>query len=210
MRLLSYGEDALTLAAVTGGLRSFLDQLDDPTEGVEALVLYRPSFGRRSGVAEKPRSEFGEFDAIIGTPRGTYLVEAKWSASSELVSGVLTLRPEQIRRHRVLRRYVEVWRELGPPDWDAFATSPAARSVMDEPGLSLPSPGTTLAANLEFVLQQVRNCGPVRDVILVSAPGEIRVKVDEVPEGFELVQFGAPSIGGAGFIGLSLEADTAQ
>lgn len=85
MTILGYGEDALTLHALANGLPDIFRQLGENTDPVKALVFYRPSFGRRSSaLAGSPRSEFGEFDAIIRTARAVYLVEAKWSASGEI------------------------------------------------------------------------------------------------------------------------------
>ena len=204
MRLLGYGEDALTLSAVTAGLGQVLQQLGDPTPAKDAVVLYRPSFGRRSGTAERPRSEFGEFDAIVGTPEATYLVEAKWSASSELTEGVLTLRKEQLRRHKILRRYIDGWRRAGSVDWATFISSDDAREVLAVSGVSLPGPGTTLARNLEFVLKTVEACGPVRDVLLLSIPGIEDLRFDQAPDGFDPVQYRVDSAGGAGYLALSL------
>jgi hypothetical protein len=81
MRFLGYGED---------GLRHLKDLSDI------VVVLFRPSFGRR-GSGEVPLSgtadslQFGEFDALLGTKRGVYLVEAKRS-NSPLSNGRLSLR----------------------------------------------------------------------------------------------------------------------
>src|SRR2546426_593351 len=82
--IICYGEDALTWHAVSNGLPGIFRQLGDDTDPGRALVFYRPSFGRRgSALTGSLRSEFGEFDVIIGTPRAVYLVEAKWSASAD-------------------------------------------------------------------------------------------------------------------------------
>ena len=99
MEILGYGEDALTFHALSTGFTELLRNLGDDTDPAAAVRFFRPSLGRRGAAPDgKPRSEFGEFDAIIGTARAVYLVEAKWSASSELKGTDLTLRPEQKRR----------------------------------------------------------------------------------------------------------------
>lgn len=73
-----HGEDPHTLWALTDRLDVVLSQLDDPTPQSEALVIYRPSFGRR-GASKRSRAgrraEFGEFDAIIRSNAAAYFVE---------------------------------------------------------------------------------------------------------------------------------------
>ena len=66
MKILGYGEDFLTFWAVSRKLAEILSQLNDDANPEDCEVFYRPSFGRRAG---KNRSEFGEFDAIIITPK---------------------------------------------------------------------------------------------------------------------------------------------
>lgn len=204
MRLLGYGEEALALAAVSVGLPTVLKRLDDTSDPDEAVVFYRPSFGARSGTPGRPRPDFGAFDAIIGTHEGTYLVEAKWSSSSELQRGALTLDSEQVRRHRVLRSYMETWRELSPGTWRDFIRTRGVGQITLEDGLRLPSPGTALAANLEFILTETEDCGPVQDVLLVSASGSGAPGGVQPPVGFTLVRVPWESVGGAGFVSLNL------
>ena len=166
MTVLGYGEDALTLHAITGGLPRVLRQLGDDTDPVKALIFYRPSFGRRSSAPTgSPRSEFGEFDAIIGTTRAVYIVEAKWSASAELTGTDLKLRKEQTKRHLAFRAYLEEWRRDRPADWATFA----AQDLRLVP----PSAGTTLARNLAYVLGRLDVCGPtIVDVLLFCRVSE--------------------------------------
>jgi len=76
MPILGYGEDALTLHAVMRDLPSIFHHLGDDSDPEKALVFCRPSFGRGSSApVGTPRSEFGECDAIIGTPRAVYVVD---------------------------------------------------------------------------------------------------------------------------------------
>ena len=49
MKVLGYGEDALTLWALQNRLIQILDFLDDPSGPPECKVFFRPSFGRRGG-----------------------------------------------------------------------------------------------------------------------------------------------------------------
>lgn len=202
MRLMSYGEDALTLAAVTGGMPSLLTKLRDATDAEDALVLYRPSFGRRSGIEGRRRSEFGEFDAIIGTAQAIYLVEAKWSASAELRSGSIQLRPEQLRRHQVFRSYLQQWRAQNCNVWADFV--PQGRPMLEEgfEGLTTPGEDTTLAKNLEYVLNLLMPLGEaVVDVLLGCSPGPFAGAISG-PRGFEVIQHQVESVGGAGYVEL--------
>ncbi len=168
MQMLGYGEDALTLHALTKGLARILAQLGDDSDADNALVFYRPSFGRRSSAPSgTPRSEFGEFDSIIGTRCAVYLVEAKWSASGELDGADLKLRPEQLRRHKAFRTYLQEWRRERPASWAAFVTRMAPILRAEGIGLVPPGSGTTLGRNLEYILRQLDGYGPqVIDVLL--------------------------------------------
>ena len=118
MEIYGYGEDALTFAVLTNNIPQILSRLDDPSGQDLCRIFYRPSFGRR---ALAGRAEFGEFDAIVSTPRAIYLIEAKWDGASELDENVLRLRPEQVRSHRVLRSYIREWRRGEHANWSAFA-----------------------------------------------------------------------------------------
>jgi hypothetical protein len=121
METLGYGEDALTYWCLTRRLGSILSPFHDTIANTQ-VVFYRPSFGRRSkGSAAIPGirgPQFGEFDGIIVTSRGVYLIEAKWTNSGELDDATVTLRREQVRRHR---SFVLTWR-LG-----ALTTRPTGR-----------------------------------------------------------------------------------
>jgi hypothetical protein len=174
MTILGYGEDALTFHALSSGLAPILHQLADDSDPAASLCFFRPSFGRRgSAPGSSPRAEFGEFDAIIGTRRAVYLVEAKWSASSEFDGAELQLRPEQLRRHAAFRTYLQEWRRRPSDGWLEFAArvSPALRSQAN--GLVPPAAGTTLAQNLTYVLRSLMACGPdIIDVLLFCRHSE--------------------------------------
>ena len=167
MPILGYGEDALTLHAVSIGIGPLFRQLGDLTDPRASIRFFRPSFGRRgTGRVGAPRAEFGEFDAIIGTTRAVYLVEAKWSASSERMGTDLTLRTEQKRRHRAFRAYLSAWRSDNHASWAEFAER--VRPQLPD-GIVPPKEGTTLAKNLAFVLQRLQGCGDqIVDVLLFS------------------------------------------
>lgn len=155
MPILGYGEDALTLHGLTRGLASIFDQLEDDSDPGKALAFYRPSFGRRgSAPSGSPSSQFGEFDAIVGTPRAVCIVETKWAASGELDGTDLLLRPEQLRRHAAFRSYLEEWRRERSTEWTSFAVR--MRPILEAQGqrLAPPSTGTTLGRNLGYVLRR--------------------------------------------------------
>lgn len=208
MPILAYGEDALTLWALTHRLGEVLRALGDATPPREALVLFRPSFGRR-GVApdwapgESLSSQFGEFDAIVATAAGVALVEVKWGGSSEVQGGVLTLRPEQVRRHAVLHWYLDAWRVSPKTDWDEFqrANSDAFRAAFL--GMSIPSAGSVLASNLGYLLGLLTQRGAaVRDVLLyITKPGT-PPPTAVAPAHFTLVSMECADLQGPGFIEL--------
>jgi len=95
-KILGYGEDSLTLWALTKKLDTLLCLLGETTvDKSECLVFYRPSFGRAVGI--------GEFDFIIKTKRKTYFGESKWPLSEKKRregNCVVTMKDCQINRHK--------------------------------------------------------------------------------------------------------------
>jgi hypothetical protein len=203
MPILSYGEDALTLHALRCGLPGLLQALSDSTPAVSTIVFFRPSFGRRSTRRSgKRRSEFGEPDAIIGTPIGTYIIEAKWSSSGERKAEHVNLRTVQVRRHEVLEAYLVAWRGLPQKSWGALTAfvAPVLESIV--PPVAIPREGTRLAQNLEFVLRELEECGEVKRVLLFSScsndldPGELKC------DGFKVVKYTCSTVRGSHFVDL--------
>ncbi len=152
MPLLGYGEDALTLWALTRRLPALLEALGNPTPPADALVVFRPSFGRRGAAPDWAEgralsAQFGEFDAVLATAQGVALIEAKRGTASELQGGMLALRPEQRRRHAVFAWYLRAWAARGPSGWRAFrdAAGPEFRAAF--PGMELPPAGVTIRAS---------------------------------------------------------------
>jgi hypothetical protein len=182
-RLLSYGEDALTLWAVTERLDLILGKLGDNSDPSDCIIFYRPSFGR---------DQYGEFDAIVITPEKTYLVESKWDGSGDLSKG---LEEHQIRRHKILRWYHDNWKgELGD-DWDEFArkNNPAFKKkftyFVKEKGKRvkkskyIPSSSDLLGQNLQTILEYIRR-RDLRDILIFFHRGEM----PEVETDFDVVQ----------------------
>lgn len=197
-RIISYGEDGLTLWALSGSLPKLLKALQDPAAVEDCRVFHRPSFGRggtrRKPALLKPRPAFGEFDAIVATPYGTYLIETKWSASQEVRGALLSLGVTQARRHRIMRLYIENWRSTQPPSWADFLSRSLIRTQLAEEGVSVPHERSRLAKTLKAILGMTAKHGPVRDVVLFmraedditgrrsgAAPTEVN------PPGFALV-----------------------
>ena len=114
------------LKAQAQARRDLLAKLGDNTLPDAALAIFRPSFGRRASSSTgtgAARSEFGEFDAILGTSQATYLIESKWDGSSELRNGKITLGPAQLHRHVVFQWYLKMWKQCGPMPWKTFVST---------------------------------------------------------------------------------------
>ena len=105
LNILGYGEDFLTLWAITKKIDEILSQLDDKTNLEKCKILFRPSFGRAGGIDS---AQFGEFDVIIITQNKAYLVESKWDRS-KIQNNTLRLDKVQIFRHKILHWYHEHW-----------------------------------------------------------------------------------------------------
>ena len=149
--IFGYGEDALTLWAITERLDLILEELGDDSDPTDCTVFYRPSFGR---------DQYGEFDAIIITSKKAYLVESKWDGSGDL-SG---LEEHQIRRHKILEWYHDNWKGEVGEDWDEFARKNnlsfsatflyfvKKNGKMVKMSKYIPSSNTILSQNLQTVL----------------------------------------------------------
>jgi len=103
MELIGYGEDAITFWILTNRLDKILERFDDNSKESECCVYYRPSFGRGG----KSRSLLGEFDAVLITPKCTYLIESKWEGSKELSTHELS--KGQKKRHDMFTLIARAW-----------------------------------------------------------------------------------------------------
>lgn len=174
MKIIGYGEDALTYWAIMDRMQEIKAELgigDTPIE----LVLFRPSFGRK-GSAERENEklrvgpEFGEFDAIICTASCTFLIETKWSKSSELKNGIIKLDQPQTLRHKVFSAYIHEWssaKEPGRMNWSQFYQDQNGQLETDSLLIDMPREGRRLARNMEYILRKVCITNkPIKDIIL--------------------------------------------
>jgi len=179
LKVLGYGEDFLTFWAVSSNkkLSVILSRLKDDSNPEKCTIFYRPSFGRRGG---KGRSEFGEFDAIMITPKAVYLVESKWDGSNaSFPNNELKLGDVQVRRHEIFRWYHENWKE---EDWKEFARkhSPEFRTKFEK---SIPSEGSLLSKNLRTILRRTRGKKLVNVLLFFHRREPPNIKTD-----FEVVR----------------------
>lgn len=116
---------------------------------------------------------------------------------------VLSVAERQQRRHKVFRWYYEKWGRGGQVSWADFRAQTKSEFEKAFPKLTIPTAGTTLAKNLQFVLDNVCVQGvPLIDVLLFSTlHNNIHPETIE-PCDFRLVVMYAKSIGGDGFIEL--------
>lgn len=154
--LLGYGEDALTLRAITERRSCLLESLKDNPDA-DALCIYRPSFGRRgaSQTEGEPskHSAFGEFDAIIATAKSIYLIESKWHRTSGANKGSITLSENQIRRHQIFEWYLDAWSSFAGTRWDEFVAEYGSNFTF-APTCIAPAE-SALAKNLQYLLERL-------------------------------------------------------
>lgn len=157
-----YGEDGLTLWALKKKLGVILGYLEDNTDPYECEVFYRPSFGRGRGC-------FGEFDFIVLSKNSVYLGESKWTSSSEKTeNGVMLLRPEQPKRHRILRTYIKEWDSNRKAEWPVLAakveTSLRRLGLMDK----VPSEERVLANSIRSFCKHIEHFFPLPESVHVT------------------------------------------
>lgn len=191
--IIGYGEDALTYWAITSRLGEILRTLGDKSLPADTIVIYRPSFGRRGSIGpdakkEQLSAEFGECDAILGTQQAVYLVESKWDSSAEIRDDWITLKAVQIRRHKIMRWYLETWQVSQPKDWMTFVAQQGTAFQARFPGNKIAPVDSRLAQNLEFVLRTLSECGThVQDVLLFIGQASSSKPVGVQPDSFSFV-----------------------
>lgn len=166
MRVLGYGEDALTFWSLNLCLDGFLRHtaIGDTTDTKDSVVFYRPSFGRSGGSSS---AQFGEFDAIVLTKYALYLIESKWSGEPT-VDGRIQLAGRQMQRHQIFTWLRAEWMAQSPVDWSQFSNveENRLRFAATFQGKPLVKPGSRLSSNLEYILQATNLNVPTKNVLL--------------------------------------------
>ena len=189
MKILGYGEDALTLWTIQHRLAEILDKVGDRSLASECQIFFRPSFGRRGGVKS---SQFGEFDFIILARDNLYLGESKWDRSPEIAgSNSLTVREEQVLRHWVLRFYIREWAFGQYTSWNQFIREATKKLYQEQIQKPLAPTGSLLASNLMTILGVIRHHfpaePPVIDLLLYLHDGTKPVPIAVTPDNFCLI-----------------------
>ena len=174
MKIITYGEDALTLWALKEKLSAILKALNDDSAPSSCELFYRPSFGRG-------RSGFGEFDFIILADQVIYLGESKWNKSSEKnKNGPVLLRDEQIKRHELFIFYLEKWAFGEYASWGDFQEQERGHLAH-----SIPDANSLLAKNIKNIFDMVKKHylppkqkPDVKNVLLFLHNGEIENEVE--------------------------------
>lgn len=151
MKIIGYGEDALTLWALKQRISRILEKFQDKTPISECLIFYRPSFGRHS---KANSSVFGEFDAIISSKENIYLIESKWDNLTEFHNDEFILREEQTLRHRVFLWYLTHWNKKFLGNWQAFINE--CQNDFQIENKTIAPKDSLLSRNLEFILNKIQ------------------------------------------------------
>jgi hypothetical protein len=207
MKILGYGEDALTLWALQNRLIQILEFLDDPSGSFGCKIFFRPSFGRRGGSGS---SQFGEFDFILLTRTCIYLGESKWDKSPEFSdTGLLELRPEQLLRHQVFAFYVREWAFGQYDSWDRFVLEGTQKLLGEGINKRLAPAGSLLALNLKQVLGIIRRHFPkepkIVDLLLYLYNGSKKKAPPSMTDGrFRLVPVDYSSVAEGNFVPIEI------
>ena len=186
--VIAYGEDGLTLWAISHKLGDILRTIGDNSLESSCQLYYRPSFGRRGG---DNSAQFGEFDFILLTSESIILGESKWDASRNKKNRILPLRKEQAERHVVLRCYLESWFETTNRNWTEVLSR--TKSRLNAQGIRKPTApnGSRLEANLKEFLAALDNhfgCKPiVRNLLLYFYDSANGGPLNEEEGGFDVV-----------------------
>ncbi len=182
MKVIGYGEDALTYWAIMNKLPEIAMQLNEKQESIK-LALFRPSFGRKGSVEDENGKqrvgpEFGEFDAILCSENFIYLIETKWTKSSEVKDGEVKLGQPQRTRHKVMAAYIDEWNLHDNPDqltWSDFNKNLKYRLETNELIIDVAPEGSRLARNMQHILRMIcSNKRTAMNVILF-----VRMKHDQ-------------------------------
>ncbi len=149
MKIIGYGEDALTLWALRKHTSKILEEFPDKTPISECIAFYRPSFGRRGN----GNSTFGEFDAIIASKQNVYLIESKWDNHNDFKNEEFSLENHQILRHQIFAWYLTHWNKKYSGNWQTFIDEKKGNFF---PNKTIAPNGSLLAQNLEHILTRIQ------------------------------------------------------
>jgi hypothetical protein len=205
--MLCYGEDALTLWALSRKTKDILTSVEDESSPNDALVLFRPSFGRKGGLG---RTQFGEFDFIIATPYAVHLGESKWIRSRKAPCQNIKLKENQVLRHIVFSEYYKIW--ITRPDWiwDAFLQK--CTDIFENKHISKSAPykGSLLAKSLHNTLSIIdkvsnRSSRINNILLLLDGTGVVdKTRVSGSPGFIISVIDVTPAIDKCGFVSLDI------
>ena len=179
MKLIGYGEDFLTLWALTKETKTILTKLKDETPIDSCMIIYRPSFGRAGGSMENQRAEFGEFDAILITDQKAYLIESKWDGGGKR-KRIVKLEKNQVKRHKIFTWYHSNWKK--GIDWNELLEEKTPEFQSLFPKNKIAPNGSILKENLNEVLSLI-NGKPLQNVLMyfhTSDQQEIRDNYGDV------------------------------
>jgi hypothetical protein len=184
VKIIGYGEDALTYWALTEQIESVLTKLSDSSSHLDCLLFYRPSFGRKGG----PHASFGEFDAILATPQSIYLIESKWDGSSQIKKGIIELENNQILRHKIFVWYFNRWNKEKFKNWQLFIEKYEKEFQKEFNGKNIASTKNRLSANIDYVFNQLDSYNKnVNNVLLFfNSVGSIP-PTRVIPDDFQLI-----------------------
>ena len=183
--ILGYGEDALTLWALKRHMSNILKKFKDGTAPSKCFTFYRPSFGRNSS------SVFGEFDAIIVSPKNIYLIESKWDNLAEHRKNEIKLGKEQQLRHEIFSWYLTHWNKEYSGHWESFWESYKGKFKFQKK--TMPLKGRLLATNLEFILAKAsKHCKTIshkniKNVLLFFHDGKKTRNLPKISKNFKVI-----------------------
>lgn len=154
MKIIGYGEDALTLWALRRRSSKVLEESSDKTPISDCIAFYRPSFGR----CGRSNSIFGEFDAIIASKQNVYLIESKWDNHNDFNNEEILLENHQILRHQIFTWYLTHWDKKYTNNWQTFIAEKNGEFPFSNKTIA-PN-GSLLAQNLKQILIRIQeHCG---------------------------------------------------
>jgi hypothetical protein len=165
-----------------------LNKVGDISIRNNCSIVYRPSFGRMGGAGS---SQFGEFDAVIISEKSVYLCESKWDKSSENIQkGKLRLRKEQIRRHEILRFYIDNYGYGKYQNWAEFQKASQNCEEMTKHPKTIPGENSLLARNIQSLINEVKiihKTKPNINNLLIYFYNSTNKAVISTEEGFQII-----------------------